>query len=82
MSLLFLLNVPLGVSTSYDRGAIHLLRLPVLSSLVSIPDLQQVLVRDPEPCDINQNCLSASDSAPPPFQPQVSYLEHEVFELL
>ena len=57
----------------------HLLRFPVLSCLVSIPDLQEVLLTDPELCDVDQNLLFASISAPPPFQPNTAYLEHEVW---
>ena len=60
----------------------HLLRFPVLSCLVSIPDFQVVLVTDSEPCDVDQSLLFASIPAPPTFQPQASYLEHEAFELL
>ena len=80
ISLPFLLNVPLGISTLHDRGAISPPTVPC--SLLSALDLQEVLVTDPVPCDVNQNLLFASVSAPSPFQPQASYLENEVSELL
>ena len=60
----------------------HLLHFPVPSCLVSIPDLQEVMAIDLEACDVDENWLSASVSAPPLCQPQVSYLELEVSELL
>ena len=82
ISLLFLPNVPLGVLPHMIVEQFHLLRFPVSSCLVSIPDLQEVLVTDLEPCVVDQNLLFVSISAPPPFQPQASYLEHEVSELL
>ena len=41
-----------------------------------------LLVTDPEPCDVDQNLLFASISASPLIQPQASYLELEVSELL
>ena len=59
----------------------HLRRFPVLSCLVTILDLQEVLGTHPELCDVDQNLHFVSISAPPPFQLQASYLEHEVSEL-
>ena len=60
----------------------HLLRFPVLSCLESISDFQDLLAINIEPFDGSQNLLFISFSAPPPFQPQASYLELEIYELL
>ena len=60
----------------------HLLQFLVISCQISMPNLQDVLVTDPEPGDVDQKLLFVAVSAPPPFQPEASYLEHEVSKLL
>ena len=50
----------------------HLLLFLILSSWVSIPNLQEVLATDPKPCDANQKYLFVFISAPPPYHPDAS----------
>ena len=56
----------------------HFLWFLVLSCRVPIPNLQEVLATDPEPCDADQKYLFAPISAPPSYQPEVFNLEHKV----
>ena len=47
----------------------HLLRFLVLTCQVPIPNLQEVLATDPEPCDDDKKDIFVSVLAPPPYQP-------------